>query len=99
MMENLPPATEYAARKATEPAEPAMPASIKHHLYTRACNKVVSFFSRPSALVTRAGAADQVAVMKAHLGDRLPEFLAWVQSKGYDAQVGENTVLVSAPPA
>lgn len=98
-MDNLPPASEYAARKAAEPAQPAMPDGVKQHLYTRACNKVVSFFSRPAGLVTRAGAADQVAVMKAHLGERLPEFLAWVQSKGYDAQVGENTVLVSAPPA
>ena len=99
-MDQLPQAHEVATRAAASPAAPPeVPDCIKQHLYTRACNQVVSFFSRPAGLVPRAGAPLQVAVMKAHLGGRLPEFLAWVQSKGYDTQVGENTVLVSAPPA
>lgn len=97
-MENLPPASEYLAKKqSAQPMdEPKVADRIKEHLYQRACNRVASFFKSEN-LAVRVGQTDQVGVLKVHLGDRLPEFLAWVESKGYVTQVGDNTVLVSAP--
>ena len=99
-MEDLPQASEYIAKKqvAQPMDQPEVVDRIKEHLYQRACNRVVSFFQSQN-LAARVGQSDQVGVLKVHLGNRLPEFLAWVQSKGYVTEVGDNTVLVSAPDA
>ena len=99
-MEDLPQASEYIAKKqSAQPLEqPEVVDRIKEHLYQRACNRVISFFQSAN-LVARIGQPYQVGVLKVHLGDRLPEFLAWVESKGYVTEVGDNTVLVSAPEA
>jgi len=99
-MENLPQASEYIAKKqvAQPMDQPEVVDRITAHLYQRACNRVVSFFQSQN-LAVRVGQSDQVGVLKVHLGDRLSEFLAWVESKGYVTDVGVNTVLVSAPEA
>lgn len=95
----LPDATQFVANVQHAPGARTLPPHvadrIKDHLYRRACSHVVSFFSRSAQRLS--GGELQTAVMRDHVADRLPEFLAWVQSKGYDVEVGDSAVIVRAP--
>jgi type III secretory pathway component EscR len=95
----LPDAAQFLSNvrdtQSTRTLPPHVADRIKDHLYRRACSHVVSFFSRSAERLS--GGVAQTAVMRDHVAERLPEFLAWVQSKGYDVEVGDSTVIVRAP--
>lgn len=95
----LPDASQFVSNVQQAQGAPALPPHaadrIREHLYRRACSHVVSFFSRSAERLS--GSETQTAVLRGHVAERLPEFLAWVQSKGYEVEVGDSTIIVRAP--
>lgn len=87
-MDQLPPASEITPMP-TATMSAVTEARNANFLYQRCVNKVLAAFCR-------AGASE-CQVLRSHLGDRLPEFVAHLQAKGYVVNIQSDIVVVTLP--
>lgn len=92
------PAAAPAAKPRDGPEATPVSAALQERLFRRSVSHVVSFFSKPPAELARRAVDGAVSctVPRQHVGSFMGQFIAGMQSRGYDVQLTAEAVTVSA---